>query len=250
MNKEEKKLLHYKNTHKEVEGIIYKQCSICKEWFPENLDNFYKKKDKLSPYCKECERSKNYNWLIQNYDKHPVYMKNDYTKRKDKYLESANKQRESGYSKEWLQNNPDKVKQYGEKYSNKAHKINKNQWLSCKEYFNNECAYCGLPIDKHYIKLKGEIRLGDFHKEHVNCNGSDGLENCIPACKKCNTSKHTENMEEWYKRQEFFNEDKLNKIHKWLNDDYKQYIQDKPRKEYTKRDITYWNKESNITKSS
>lgn len=111
-------------------------------------------------------------------------------------------------------------------YSNKIHKINKKEWTSCKEYFDNECSYCGLPLKEHYNKVAGELKHTDFHKEHVNCNGSDGLNNCVPSCKRCNTSKHTENMEEWYKRQVFFDEDKLNKIYHWINEDYEVYIEE------------------------
>jgi hypothetical protein len=81
-----------------------------------------------------------------------------------------------------------------------------------------------------------------LHKEHVNCNGEGNLSNCVPSCKSCNCSKHTDNMEEWYRKQTFFSEDKLDKIHKWINIDYQQYIQEhKPRGKYTKKDITYWN---------
>ena len=40
MNRQQKELLHYQNTHKEIDGVIHKKCSICEDWLPDNLDNF------------------------------------------------------------------------------------------------------------------------------------------------------------------------------------------------------------------
>lgn len=218
-----RKPIPYEECHKEIDGILYKQCSICEEWFPCTIEHFYKHdknlKDKLSPYCKTCEKAKNTKWTKNNIDKHTICRKNDYIKSRDKYLQHANKQKESGYMKEWRKNNTDKTKQYKEKYSNKKHKIKKKEWLGCKEYFNNTCAYCGMTQEEHYSKFKT-----DFHKEHVDCDGSDDLSNCVPSCKSCNCSKHTEKLEDWYtKDKDFFSRKRLNKIHKWINKDYKLY---------------------------
>ena len=227
------KVLTYEESHKEINGELHKICKICEEWFPCTTEYFYKKKsnklDGVSSYCKHCETRKNVQWGKDNRDKRLGYLhKNNRTEstKMKKYLFSK-KQKESGYSKEWQQNNPEKLKQYGERYSNKAHKINKKEWTSCKEYFNNECAYCGLPLDKHYNKFNGEVRLTDLHKEHVDCNGSDDLSNCIPSCKDCNSSKHNSKLEDWYNENNpNYNIERLNKIYKWTNEDYKLYIQE------------------------
>jgi hypothetical protein len=244
-----RKPVPYEENHKEIDGIVFKKCRICEEWFPCNTKYFYKnnssKKDGISPYCKTCEKEQAKQWTKANYDKHPIYMKRDYEKRKDKYIESANKQREKGNQKIWRQNNPEKLKGYNDRYSNKKHKIYKKEWDSCKEYFNYECAYCGM-LESEHKKVYNQ----QFHKEHVNCNGSDDLGNCLPSCKRCNTSKHQSDMEEWYRKQDFFKEERLNKIYKWVNKDHEQYIQEhKLRKEYTKKDITYWNNEDNTARA-
>ena len=239
------KVLTYEESHKIIGGELYKICTICKNWFPCTKDNFYSTtkntkyegfKVVYSTYCKTCEKARN----IEYFKKHrEQYSKNSHKcyiqpHIKAKYIERANKQRESGYNREWERNNPDKVKEYREIYSNKKHTINNKEWISCKQYFNNQCAYCGLPIEEHYFTRLGITKLGDLHKEHVDCNGEGDLSNCVPACKKCNCGKHKDNMEEWYGKQEFFNELKLKKIYKWLNEDYEQYIiEKKPRKPYT-----------------
>lgn len=91
----------------------------------------------------------------------------------------------------------------------------------CKQYFNYECAYCGLPLEEHYIIYAGNLILGDFHKEHVDHFGSNDLSNCVPACKSCNSSKHDFEFNKWYNTDNHkFNIERYNKIIKWLNVDW------------------------------
>jgi hypothetical protein len=237
---EKQQLEHYQKYHKEINGELYKCCSKHTEyfpnedsWFPCTLDNFYKRntRDGLSTYCKKCESKKNHQWGKENKDKRHTYVRRDYLKhngRKDYYKALSKRLIDNGHRKEWEQNNPEKIKQYRlYREQNKTHKISKKEWLDCKEYFNNECAYCGLSIEEHYIRRNGELKLGDFHREHVQHDGANDLSNCVPSCKICNSSKGTYKLEDWYINQEFFNEDKMNKIHKWLNEDYKLYINSK-----------------------
>jgi uncharacterized protein YuzB (UPF0349 family) len=224
--------LSYEESHKEIEGVLHKLCKICEEWFPCTDEYFYNKKnkskDRLSPYCRKCESKKNTQWGQSNRDKmRGYYRKNNKTEvtKQRKYLFSKH-QKDSGIYLEWQQNNKDKIKQYQEnRKQHGEHKINKKEWVSCKEYFNNECAYCGLPIDKHYNKFAGEMRWTDLHKEHVDHDGLNDLSNCIPSCKTCNSSKYTSILEDWYiENNPNFNQERLDKIYKWLNEDYKLYI--------------------------
>ena len=66
-----------------------------------------------------------------------------------------------------------------------------------KKYFNNECAYCGLPLSEHYFTRKGVTKLGDFHKEHVDHEGLNDLSNCVPSCSECNSEKNKKIFEKW-----------------------------------------------------
>lgn len=132
----------------------------------------------------------------------------------------------NGKTKEWRQANPEKCRGYVEKYSNhKKHKIATSEWEACKKYFNHRCAYCGLEIEEHWVNIRGEIKLGDFHKEHLDHNGSNDLSNCVPSCKSCNSEKHEKIFEEWYSKDNLkFSEERLDKINKWINNDYKHFI--------------------------
>lgn len=109
--------------------------------------------------------------------------------------------------------------------AHKTHEISNSEWLNCKRYFNNSCAYCGLHEDEHFIIYAGQPKKTDLHKEHVDHTGSNKLDNCVPSCQVCNSSKWAFELEEWYNEENpKFDMKRLNRIHKWLDDDYKLYI--------------------------
>jgi len=241
MNQEEKNRIYYEQNHKEIDGVIYKYCSKHNEYFPDedewilyDTEHFYKNKgssDGLFPYCKKCNvRNSSKYQQIDNREHYLEYKRNEhkrkYTPDKREYFrEVSRRSRAKGNLKNWQRNNPDKLKEYREyREMNKQHTITKEEWLSCKEYFNNCCAYCGLPIEEHFNTFAGKLKHTDFHREHVDHNGANNLSNCVPSCKTCNSSKCTDKLEDWYIRQDFYNEVRLNKIHKWLNEDYKLYM--------------------------
>jgi hypothetical protein len=70
--------------------------------------------------------------------------------------------------------------------------------------WDNECAYCGeLATSLDHIVPK-------FRSGHSNRN------NLIPACKRCNSNKASSNIEEWFLKQDFFNQARMNKIKSWM----------------------------------
>lgn len=67
--------------------------------------------------------------------------------------------------------------------------------------FGHTCAYCGAD--------------GDLHIEHVipiSKGGEHHLGNIVPACQRCNYSKRSAPVEEWYKAQPFFTEERWQAI--------------------------------------
>ena len=199
-------------------------CNKCNKWFPSTTEYFYKNKDNgidgLFPYCKKCNMEKSAQWAKDNPERRKELKCNfdskpDSKKRRRKY----NKMRvKNGEYKKWIINNPDKLKEYMSKHQN--HDITDTEWDSCLKYFNYSCAYCGM--HQYDAKEKYDNYL---HKEHVIHDGANDLSNCIPACKSCNSLKWQYKIEDWYNDQnKIFDENRYNKIIKWINEDYKEFI--------------------------
>jgi hypothetical protein len=219
--------------------IQTKICSICNEEKGLEQYNSIVKYPKTKepyiyyfPYCIKCNREKSLRNRNENRDRAIQNNKEWKKQNRDRYLDylsdyhKENREHEYIYMGEWQRNNKDKLKSYAEyREMNKTHTITNEEWEDCKNYFNYRCAYCNLPVEEHYIKYKGKLRLGDFHREHVNHEGSNDLSNCVPACKSCNTSKHDKHLDDWYtNKNEKYTYERLEKIHKWINEDFKKYI--------------------------
>lgn len=179
------------------------------------------------PRCIQCDKEAAIRWANENIEKkRESVRKNSYKSNiRELHKKNSQRQRDTGYRQQYEKDNPDKIKQYSEKRRHKKHKIKKSEWLACKNYFNNQCAYCGFPIEDHYKLYRGVLRKEDLHKEHIDHDGSVYLDNCIPSCHTCNESKHTAKLEEWYTQDKpFYSELRLKKINKWRYEDYKKYM--------------------------
>lgn len=167
----------YKERHRiNSEGIEEKKCADCNQWFIMNSENFgkdKKQKDGLNARCKDCKKKyshENYlknkekriqqalQWRKNNPEKARLqYQKVNHTEKgKLKRRKTEQKRRELGKVLEWQRNNKDKMQKYTKNRQHKNHNITKEEWNSCKEYFYNSCAYCGLSIEEHYRMYYGE----------------------------------------------------------------------------------------------
>jgi len=66
------------------------------------------------------------------------------------------------------------------------------------------CGYCGEPatsLDHIIPRFK---------------SGSSNRNNLLPSCQRCNSNKGSLDMREWYSKQKFFSQEKLNKIQEWI----------------------------------
>lgn len=82
------------------------------------------------------------------------------------------------------------------------------EWKECLIFFGGECAYCGCTV------RKGQ-RMTKDHLVPVSAGGNTIQSNIIPACPSCNSSKGAEDFKEWFMKQPFFSQERLNKIFKW-----------------------------------
>lgn len=212
----------YEENHKVINGVEHKYCKDCSKWLPMSDKYFYKNKlnyiDGFTPYCKKCTSIRNVKWQNENKDKRRSYQKKYYDNdegRKEQIRKSGRNRSANGKRSKWL-----KETNYNYQKFNQSHDISKSEWESCKEYFNNSCAYCGLSEEKHR-----EIANQDLHKEHVDHLGSNDLSNCVPSCRKCNSSKWAKPFDDWYaKENPVYDDMRYFKILKWLEEDYKFYV--------------------------
>lgn len=179
-----------------------------------------------NPQCKSCLIEKANKWHKENADKKFAYRRRYYYENKDMHDKSNLKWRNSGGQRDWQRRNKDKLKEYSDsRMQNKSHKINTQEWEDCKKYFNHRCAYCGIAIENHIILFNRKYINGDFHKEHVDHEGSNDLSNCVPSCKSCNSSKSNLLFDEWYNENNVsFSKERCAKIVLWLSRDYRSFI--------------------------
>jgi hypothetical protein len=155
------------------------------------------------------------------------YKSDWYFKNKEKILEIRKEYRVDhleelkAMQSEWRKNNPERTRYHASKHKN--HDVSTKEYNDMLKVFNYKCAYCGMTLEEH--KKKYHERL---HNDHVDDDGYNDLRNDVPACKSCNCGKHERNMEEWYRKQTFFSEEKLDKIKWWITEGYKNYIEEKP----------------------
>ncbi len=208
----------YSETHKIINDMLYKICYDCDCWFLLNKDNFHKNnvsKDGFMNYCKKCNLIRLYAWQDNNRDKmKAAFIKCDSSEKRKEIKRKLSKERnENGKYDLWAQNDKEKTNQYSKNRGlHKLHKISKNEWRQCKEYFDNLCAYCGIGQKENY-----ELYNQDFCKDHFDNDGSNDIKNCVPACKGCNGKKWMFEFSEWYNKENpIFSFDRLEKILSWI----------------------------------
>ena len=216
-----------------------KVCIKCGRLLVANTKNFVKSKNGkygIEGCCKECrkqydkKRNKQYyqdnkdhikevtkRYKSNNKEYYAEYHKQYYQDNKEKLSEQHkhyrknNKEKIATQKREWNKNNPDKVfNSHSRRRKLKEYQgtgITKEQWFKMMEFFDWKDAYSGE-------KLTNENRTIDHVIPLIN-GGLNESWNCIPATKSNNSSKGSKDMLEWYKKQSFFSEERLNKIYEW-----------------------------------
>ena len=233
MIREERNKFRYNACHRiNDDGVEEKRCSKCGEWKLCNNENFYSQqknggKDGLNSWCKVCFRLGAKLYGRAHREEYSIAFKAWHLKNK-KYINNwcvewrkTHHEEKRIYEKEYYLKYPEKFKQYNENH--RDHDITKKEWTHCLEAFDYKCAYCGISEEEH-LKLYNQV----LHKDHADCMGANDLSNAIPACRSCNSQKHDNDIEIWFKEQKFFDEEKLEFIMWWLIEGHKNYIEDKP----------------------
>lgn len=198
---------------KRNESGITSCCRICErkrnnEYHKNNLD--------------VSKRYREENKDILKVKKHLNYLKNKERYNKQNRLNyQNNKERHKELAKQWKHDNREKVNelsrqyyarhkeqhglitkkwklehreerniQWQQRYAKKKeleYTLTKEQWNYIKEYFNNECAYCGRKkklTQDHFVPL---TKAGEYSHNNI-----------VPSCLSCNSSKSNKSFFEWY----------------------------------------------------
>lgn len=188
---------------------------------------------------KDYHKQKNVTWTVNNRERMTELRKNwrkeNYERIKESENERSRQWRDANpdYNKNWYYNNKNRSKfltrrwilnnskKWVEIRKNNSHKrkarelslpstFTKEEWNFCKDYFNSECAYCGIM----------EESAGTLHQDHfipLSKKGHYAIYNIIPACSKCNQSKNNKQFNEWFPLQVFYTEERLLNIKDYLN---------------------------------
>lgn len=176
-------------------------CNECLEnglrWCPscetvKSIEDFYKSGRMLSGACKGCQikRSSQSKANTHYYDRPEV-------KERVRIHAAANQRRryatEEGRQKELVRCHNRRAKIKGT--------VTLSEWKETLEYFDNSCAYCGS--------------TDNITQDHIVPISSGGLNtkyNLVPACKTCNCSKYNRPLVQWYMKQPFATEERLQKV--------------------------------------
>lgn len=213
-------------------GKTERRCTKCLEWKEENLDNYYmmnKNKPEMgfTPACRTCNQKRATIHYYENIDterersQRPEVKELRNTIHKKWRIDKVELWQE--YYSDYQQRDyvKEKYKEYNKNH--RDHDITTAEWQKELEIFNYKCAYCGITEEEHLKLYKQKL-----HKDHADHEGANDLSNALPSCRSCNDRKWIFPMEEWFRKQNFFTEEKLEFINWWVIEGYKDYIGDKP----------------------
>ena len=183
-------------------------------------------KDKTRQYR---ENNKDYykQYYEDNKEKIREQKKQYYEDNRDKELErfkqwrEANRYKVTEYKKQYYATPQGKVVAFNGNYrrrtkeQNQGNGITSEQWLDCMKFFNWKCAYSGQALSKGTRSLD--------HIKPLNRSGEHEIWNVVPMDRGLNSSKNDKDLLEWYQEQDFYSEERLQKIYEWQEYAYNKY---------------------------
>lgn len=185
-----------------------KQETYEKQWYQKNKDTILAKAKEYRTEHKDKVKEGNKEYRMIHKEKIATYKKQYCELHKEEIKEYRNAHKDERreysrqYAKEHLEQINIKVQKRNARVRNLEYSFSLQDWNDCKDYFNLECAYCGKQLKN----------LSQDHVVPVTKGGTYTKNNIVPACRSCNSSKNSHDLEEWYRKQEFFSEERLNKI--------------------------------------
>jgi 5-methylcytosine-specific restriction endonuclease McrA len=184
-----------KNIAQRLDKILphKKQCNVCGEL--KITQSFYQVKysaDGLLGHCKSCDKQRQRDSRTKRRKpkvlKDPELIKENRRLIKKRYKKSV---------KGKLANTLAQHRRKAKMMMIKLKIYSPTQLLTRFAEFGNECVYCE---SKERISIDHFIPVSKF--------GADCLENIVPACVRCNSSKNNRDPQLWFKSQTFYSDEK------------------------------------------
>lgn len=181
---------------------LCQQCKTVKPISEFGIDRHAK--DGHVCYCRDCKRERNRVFRESHQDYIQQY-RLDYKK------PETRRERERQYARDYRKRHPNVSKitsaRYRARIQANGGRITRREQLECLLFFDFRCAYTG-------------VRLGDdFTWDHVvpiSKGGQNVQHNIVPCVKSANLSKAARDFEEWYSRQDYYLDARLNRIRRWI----------------------------------
>lgn len=171
-----------KEANKEAVAKYHKQYAITnKEYLSNHAKRYYLENKNACDKRNKAYYEANKEARSEYHKRHNLENKEYITKRAKRYHQA--------HLEEW------KIKGQRRRAMEKAlpSTLTHIQWNATKLHFNNKCAYCGedkkLTIE-HFVPVS---KLGEL-----------SVENILPVCSRCNSSKGGRVFSAWFKKQEFY----------------------------------------------
>lgn len=192
-----------------------KCCNKCSREFPATKEFFFKDAKGvggLSSKCKECwggkNRIKKMNTVLECPEGHKYCTKCKELKTHDEFYKT--KQCKDGFEshcKKCTSNRKNTYRREKMLELKTENNLSAKDWRECKEHFDHKCCYCGNSEElqqEHFIAMSN--------------GGAYTKSNILPACGKCNNSKHSNDFFDWYKKQPFYLQEREEKILNYIKD--------------------------------
>ena len=197
---------------------VMRRCNKCGEVkflfkFCKNKKNKYGFENR----CKECKLKyeKKYAQSEKGKEVQKKYYQSEKGKEVQKKAQKKYAQSEKGQEayKKYNQSEKGQVASFNsgsrrrKREESQGNDITKPQWREMMNFFEWKCAYSGMQLNKKNRSIDHIIAL--------NNGGLNEIWNCVPMYKPYNSSKKTSDMLEWYQQQDFYSEERLQKIYEW-----------------------------------
>ena len=161
--------------------------------------------------CKECRNTSSKNWNKANPEKCQEWRLNWRLENPEKYKNSYTNWKKQNAEKTiqttriWEKNNPEKHKELMKKTNQRRRTRKRGGFIEAfttddlirryRKDFNRCCAYCGIFL--YYNQVQWD------HVVAIAKGGSHTLDNLVPSCAACNSSKQDFDVFDWLRKKSY-----------------------------------------------